>query len=87
MLKPEVFEIRFDQLVRTNSAKEIVLDVLRKVCVCEHIGYKHYMYQQENLMTMNREIIFTDCNACGCKMFKQDNLRYLESLIGEDKNV
>jgi len=80
VLRPEVFEIRWEEIVRTTSAKEVVVKVLKKACVCEHIGYYHHMYQQENLMSMNREIIFTDCQACRCKMFKQDNLRYLEEL-------
>lgn len=77
----EIYSIPTELIIKLpRITKQTLLDYLAHECVCEHITYAHTMNKLFRPDTLTTEVAFTDCRVCECKMFKRDNLKYLEKL-------
>lgn len=80
------FTIPFHIMVRGTKEeyKNYVDGLLRQYCVCNHIAAAHFFETIKHVNIMCDEIRFVQCKVrCSCRIFKRDNLRYLENLLNE----
>lgn len=80
-MKPEVYTMPYSTIVQTPNVNELGLKLIKKECICGHLAYWHVYQEHDDYMKLEKQFAFLECRMrCRCKMFKQDNLKYLEEL-------
>jgi len=78
------FKIPYHMMVDKVKYEKFFIDLLNLECLCSHKAIAHHSMEYRNVNEMSEEYVFLRCRiSCDCKMFKVDNLIYLERVASE----
>jgi hypothetical protein len=84
----ELYTPSWDIFRDRHTAERWFIEVRMMDCRCGHKALSHVCHTYKHYDGMLDSVVFAECNReCSCRMFKRDNLKWLEKLANDKAKI